>query len=224
MAPSRSLPEALFLGSADGGSFGVPSGDRSAIGAVLAGADPAIACTATVIAAGVALTAAHCDDGDGIAFRLGEGAVAMPIRDARSHPTLDVMVFRFDQDGGEQPRPLALFDGPIDADWEGQVVTLAGVGRTETGDIGELRFAREPIVEVSTTELRVDGMGRSGACGGDSGGPLLVENPEGTPQIVGILERGAGSCLGVDVYARVDAFAAWLRAATGTSTPAARCE
>jgi hypothetical protein len=220
---SPAVSTALYLGTEDAGGLPLPDGQPRAIGAVVTSDDASIVCTATVIAPGVALTAAHCARVGGTALRLSETSASVAIRDPIVHPVLDVMVFHFDDAVAKLVQPLALFGGSIGPDWEGELATLAGVGRTETGEVGQLRFVREPIVGVSATEITVDGMGRSGACGGDSGGPLLVEDRSGALSIAGVLDRGAASCLGVDVFVKVEAFADWLRETTAISAPKLGC-
>jgi hypothetical protein len=204
--------QALHAGSPDAGALSDARADRLPIGAILlAREDAAILCTATVIAPGLGLTAAHCAQAGPIAFRLDDGLSSVTVTGATPHPTLDVMLFRFDAADLPPLSPVPLFDGTIDRGWEGRQLMLAGVGLTETGARGELRFVREPLVAVTPTELHVDGMGQSGACSGDSGGPLLVHDDLGTARIAGVLDRGDPSCRGLDVYTRIDAFRSWLR-------------
>jgi secreted trypsin-like serine protease len=56
----------------------------------------------------------------------------------------------------------------------------------------------------------VDGEGRTGACAGDSGGPLLVADSSGQARVAGVLDRGSADCLGLDLYTRIDALADWI--------------
>ena len=77
---------------------------------------------------------------------------------------------------------------------------------------GELRFAEEPIAEIGPLEISMDGQGRTGACAGDSGGPLLVADGSGSPRIAGVLSAGSVDCLGVDLYVRSDSFLRWVEA------------
>jgi hypothetical protein len=224
-APQKPLAEALYSGSADAGDAAAFPAPQVPIGALVTSNDASVVvCTATVIGAGIGLTAAHCGGIGMLAFRVGETATPVPVRDPIVHPFLDVMAFAFDDTGLPTTQPLALFGGSIGRGWEGELVTLAGVGETETGDTGQLRFVREPIVDVNATEIRVDGMGRSGACGGDSGGPVLIADRDGMFRVAGVLDRGAPSCLGVDVFIKVEAFAEWLHATTGISAAASPCE
>jgi secreted trypsin-like serine protease len=69
---------------------------------------------------------------------------------------------------------------------------------------------RSMIVSLDATSLRVDGGGLTGACGGDSGGPLLARRQDGSFEVLGILSVGSRTCRGIDVHLRVDTQLRWL--------------
>ena len=55
----------------------------------------------------------------------------------------------------------------------------------------------------------------SGACGGDSGGPLFVRNNDSCGgglnyRQIGLLSYGDGDCDGMDVYTRVNQYNGWI--------------
>jgi len=67
--------------------------------------------------------------------------------------------------------------------------------------------------------MHVDGYGMTGACEGDSGGPLLTRASDGSLRVAGILTAGAPSCLGQDRYVRLDTLAGWAQSITGDYVP-----
>ncbi len=92
---------------------------------------------------------------------------------------------------------------PVSQPSVGELLQLAGVGVDENGQLGRRNFTVEPVVEVTSDHILMDGRGRSGACFGDSGGPLLGRGDDGTVRVFGSLEAGSSDCLGLDLYARV---------------------
>jgi hypothetical protein len=69
---------------------------------------------------------------------------------------------------------------------------------------GARQFLVETVACVEADAIVVDGHGRTGAWAGDSGGPLLARDLTGAPTVLGVLARGASSCVGEDVYVRAD--------------------
>jgi hypothetical protein len=162
-----------------------------------------------LIAARWVLSAAHCAALGELVVRVNE--VRFDLVELVTHPERDALLVELDTAPDEREvTPIDVWPSSPDSTWVGARATLAGRGKTETGAVGELLFVQEPIVEVHPTEIWVDGAGRTGACGGDSGGPLLLSDPSGQARIAGVLDRGSGDCLGRDVYTRVDALAAWI--------------
>lgn len=206
-----------------GGSPAVPDGGAvlpASIGAIESPSG-ALLCTGTIVSPGRMLTAAHCRRSGGsgaLRLRIPSTGGDAVVRAFVVHPELDVMLMEFDASAPGFDSALGLVSGQIDAEWIGRRLELAGYGTTETGATGELRFTEEPVAKIDDGEIAVDGAGESGACEGDSGGPLLV--PDGatsigdggraTPRVAGVLSRGSASCRGIDVYTRADAIADWL--------------
>jgi hypothetical protein len=91
-------------------------------------------------------------------------------------------------------------------------VQLAGFGSTRAGSLGTLGYLVEPVKFIDSVFITVTGQGRSGACEGDSGGPLLVRDDNGAVRIWGVLSAGSSSCRDDDVYIRLDRANEWLAA------------
>ena len=106
--------------------------------------------------------------------------------------------------------PIPPWPDLLDATWIGRELVLAGLGATEDGARGELLYVREPVVALAPSLITVDGRQQTGACGGDSGGPALAVDASGALRVVGTLSRGDSSCLGQDVYERIDVKRDWL--------------
>jgi hypothetical protein len=75
---------------------------------------------------------------------------------------------------------------------------------------GARLFVRERVHELGPEFVIVDGGDASGACLGDSGGPLLDVGQAGMAQLLGVLSFGAASCTGVDHYTRTDRVRDWI--------------
>lgn len=212
----------LLHGSPDSGSLDLSSSQTAAIGA-LRSPDGDPICTATVIAPDWAVTAAHCDR---VENRFASSSAAVEPRRVCSsvkHPSLDVMLIRLSAQSAEPCiSGIPLLETQIDASWQGKRAVLAGVGLDESGEVGRLRFVEETIHAVHDDELWVDGEGRSGACVGDSGGPLLIPSSSSGPRLAGVLDRGSRDCLGTDVYIRSDVLFPWISEQI-ESDPASYC-
>ncbi len=203
----------IYHGAPRPSTLSLSADQRAAIVAVYPDDRGAI-CSGVVVAAGVAVTAGHCvDPGRLDALRIGYWHPSLPetgVRSAEVHPEVDVAVLLFAAGAlGERLEPLPLIDHGIDESWVGARVELAGYGGTEEGGVGGLRFVHEAIVAVEAATIVVDGLGHSGACGGDSGGPLLARDDLGRVRVVGLLDSGHASCVQDDHYVRTDALAQW---------------
>lgn len=211
---------AIYFGSQDAGRLELSASERAAIGLVMPVTGDAL-CTGVVLPRGWVLTARHCDAGVPLLFGSSDASAGrIAVTSTKQHPEYDVMLLEL-ADGGTSSgvTPISLWSGLIDQSWVGVPATLAGVGETQTGALGALRFVDEPVTSVDDIEIRVDGAGKSGACGGDSGGPLLVAAEDGSARVAGVLSRGSQSCVGIDAYTRVDRIREWVVAVIGSGRP-----
>jgi hypothetical protein len=193
-------------------------------------------CSGVMLAEDWVLSARHCSIGLPALVDFGPDAErpSASVRTASSitHPDLDLALFLLVDRDGEPPldfESLQAWTSTVDTSWIGRDAELAGYGTTETEASGQRLFVSETIVQVDDTFITVDGAGRSGACTGDSGGPLLVATNAGEPAVAGILSTGSADCRGIDRYVRVDRVWHWLtrhipelRASAGT--PPVACD
>jgi hypothetical protein len=203
--------DAIFNGSTSPAPLELDPEQRSAI--VALESRGSLACSGVLIGSNWVLSAAHCADAPELSVTSEAGRAAVR-GDARVHPSLDAMLLELEH--APAIRPLSPWTGSVDESWVGEVVTLAGRGMTESGAVGELLFAREPVISVLAEAIVVDGRGMTGACVGDSGGPLLVSDALGQVRVAGILGTGSADCLGRDRYARADVIAAFITEVTRT--------
>jgi hypothetical protein len=104
--------------------------------------------------------------------------------------------------------------------WEGQEVTFVGFGQIgdNRGGSGLKRMAEIPIYDVmDKVFIAYDNGGGQNLCSGDSGGPGLMQDDNGTWMVVGVnsfvygVEQGGKSCDGgASGSARVDAVVPWI--------------
>jgi hypothetical protein len=81
---------------------------------------------------------------------------------------------------------------------------IAGFGVTSELTLGERAFAAVDVATVDESYFVTSAAPFSGACIGDSGGPLLARDRNGIPRVLGLLSSGSGSCRGRDSFSRLD--------------------
>jgi hypothetical protein len=179
-------------------------------------------CSGTVIADRWVLTANHCRIYEGQQFCIGQDAddpiACLQAQVIHRNPDADMTLVYLSGSATEAAaglQPIPLFDGDLDDDWIGVKAEAAGYGQQEDGGYGEREFTAEPIVDLDGHELTVDGEGERGVCFGDSGGPVMVIDSEGTVGVAGALSWGDPDCLGRDRYTRVDTNRDWLEGILG---------
>ncbi len=205
----------IFLGTSAETYLGLSARQQTAVGMVFPQwADnvngPVTGCTGTVIAPGWVLTASHCivpkETVMGFAAYDAQGNELAKgwSRHIVEHDTLDLALIELDADTTQLAATtgyIPIVDGP--SLQPGQQMVLSGLGFTETNLNGNRRFVVETILALSDDLITMEGYRRSGACTGESGGPLLMRSGDGTVRIAGVLSAGSESCLDEDYYIRI---------------------
>lgn len=177
-------------------------------------------CTGTLIEQSSVLFAAHCVHDSAVkrtSLSNGQGFfLELQSPDLTIHPEYDVALLHLPEPLSEV-LPIA-FASVLPPLFAGSLVQLAGYGLDSDGMFGTLNFATEHIVSIASDNIVVSGDGLSGACGGDSGGPLLVRGLTGAVEVAGVLSVGSASCRGTDNYVRLDALTGWLTAELSSSS------
>lgn len=184
------------------------------------------ACSGTLIGPSWALSAEHCNLVPGAQFCMGEQSdnadqcLAILEVHRAPLPDSDLVLLQLDGDARDvlpAVEPIPILTEALDDTWLGELAEGAGYGETEANEYGTRLFTTEPIVEIDSTFIHVDGEGAHGLCGGDSGGPLLVIAADNTARVAGALYGGDASCVGVDQYSRLDSVVAWIESYTGVT-------
>jgi len=183
------------------------------------GAVPAV-CSGVLVDPSHVLTARHClaaraEQLTVEVFVAADVVATRPLR-ALGHGTLDIAVLELDASFETLPiGTIPWLDALPDGVTVGASVQLAGFGLDEHGAAGARRFDVEQVSDLEAEHIVVSADGRAGACGGDSGGPLLVRGDDGEVAVVGLLDHGTASCYGFERYSRLDLAAPWLTAQLG---------
>ena len=205
------------------------------------------ACTGTLIAPDVVLTAGHCIEVSPVEVIVDATDYAKPggevirVKRAVAYPdwehTFDVGVLVLEHASATAPRPIASAC-TAKALVAGAKVRVVGFGLTTqsgTGDNSRLHQATLTVTDPScTTDAAcaskvaphgefMAGGGGTDACFGDSGGPIYLGDA-----LIGVVSRGIASagkpCGGGGIYVRADAVVGWIEKVTGAALVRAHCD
>jgi len=208
-APTRRNSEPLIHGVASADYLALSEAERAAIGRLQAATRDST-CTAVRIAPHWLLTARHCTALGQAEFSTNDDEQSHVV-EWFPHPELDLALARLQPTACSSGLSLPLAEPDVNTH-SLRRATLAGYGLNERDQLGELSFLVEPVVAIDDATVTVDGFGRSGACVGDSGGPLLIRDRHGHVAVLALLSVGSSSCVGTDVYLRVDQLHDWILA------------
>jgi len=171
-------------------------------------------CSGTVISSTAVLTAAHCL-ADTSSLTINFGSKEIPAASFSYHPgykgtdsdSIDVGVVIASSPLGQPIVPLlASRDAKV-----GETVVIAGYGQSTLGaGAGTLRAGATSMSDVGTYFLVTNaGLNGSGACPGDSGGPVLV-SIDGYWAVAGATSTLSGPCVvATNRFANIRNPAAW---------------
>jgi hypothetical protein len=217
--------EALVNAASDESYLGIGGEQIRALVPIVDATDPkGPLCSGTLVTREWVVTARHCLRIEPAEVWIGgepDSVDRRPVVTKLGHPTLDVGLVRIaerDQDDSEAVVPIDTASPGELTLANDEVAEIAGYGVTESGDLRELRFLAERVVATDETTITVGGFGLTGACNGDSGGPLLVRAPDGKLVVAGVLTGGSASCRDEDTYVRLDTVRSWIDETIGVHT------
>ncbi len=244
-APQPSAPSAPDVV----GGRQAPVGKWNDAAAAMVGDQPA--CSGTLIAPNVVITAGHCINIGIDSVKLGvndftaPGGEQIAVMRQVSYPnwegTFDVGLLILARESTYTPRVLATgcaLERSLHAGATAHIVGYGAIDESGNQYTSELREAETTITDPDCTggrgcngtvapggELGAGGGGVD-ACFGDSGGPLYLDDPSGV-MLVGVTSRGYRGtelpCSEGGIWVRPDAVIDWIEATASITLPRATC-
>ncbi len=192
-------------------------------------------CTASILSENIAITAAHCVEGnvEDMQISFGVNTASQETRSIDDIALNSIWKTRQNERTNNGDIALVKFSGGLPKKTHaatlikksyklsnGEIVTLAGFGISKLNGLsdgsGRLRTVDVKIANAnfSQTEVSIDQRSRKGACHGDSGGPAFIQDTNGGLLLWGITSRGikdpTDQCAGESVYTRIMPYSRWI--------------
>lgn len=210
------------------------------------------ACTGTLIAPDVVLTAGHCIDMTPTDVIInttdyaGNGGIKAKVKTATAYPnwqtSYDVAVITLTAPvTGVTPRKIGTACTFSEGFTDSKMVHLVGFGLTDTAGQGNNTRLNETMAPVTDADCSgpggcvasvrpggefIAGGGGNDSCFGDSGGPVYLDTPRGAV-VVGAVSRGldgaATPCGGGGIYVRTDKIVQWIETTAGKTVSKDLC-
>jgi hypothetical protein len=184
-------------------------------------------CTGSLVHPRVVMFAAHCGGGNKKAL-FGQ-QVALPFKTigtskCMTNPSYggvndqehDWAFCVLDQEITEIPITPVVYGCETEIVTPGRMAAITGFGITfEGGDAGIKNWGLTPIQDVHSMSADVGGGGDPGICPGDSGGPALVQYPDGSWHVFGIASTLTGQCGGLGTHSLAWNAVPWIEEESG---------
>lgn len=212
---TETLAFPIYGGSRKGGNSGLGSGHVRAVVSLLEPLSQRFVCTGILINRDAAVTAAHCNATAGSEVRVsgGRNGTTHVVNKVERFIGADVSLLHLTEAVEGDLEFFSLAGPASGVTLVGRSADVAGRGLNgSTAWTGDLLFIESIIEKVDENAIRVRGaVEGTGACFGDSGGPLLDRDSLGQVRWLGLLSKGSASCVGTDTFVPSWSIVEWLQ-------------